>query len=75
MCLMEDENMAKSPQDVPRKRQRRKNSLPHFKTVAPTTLRALALWEQTLAATLAAAHPFRLTASVTGNRADDKEGT
>ena len=66
--------MVKSPQDAPRKRQRRKDSLPHFKTGSPITVRALALWEQTLAATLAQAHPFRFTASMTGNKADDKEG-
>ena len=66
--------MVKSPQDAPRKRQRRKDSLPHFKTGSPMPVRALALWEQTLAATLAEAHPFRFTASVTGSKADDKEG-
>ena len=49
--------------------------MPHFRTDAPITVRALALWEQTLSKTLAEAHPFRFTASVTGNKADDKEGT
>ena len=66
--------MVTSPQDVPRKRQRRKDSLPHIRTGSPITVSALALWEQTLSATLAEAHPFRFTTSVTGNKADDKEG-
>ncbi len=71
---MKDENTVRYPQDAPRKRQRRKDSVPHFKIGPPITVRALALWEQTLAATLAEAHPIRFTASVTGTKADDKEG-
>ena len=71
---MKDESMVKSREDVPRKRQRRKDILPHFRTGAPFTVRALALWEQTLSATLAEAHPFRFTTSVTGSKADDKGG-
>ena len=66
--------MMTSPQIVPRNQQRRQDSLPHFKTGAPITVRALALWEQTLSTRLAEAHPFRFTASLTGNKADDKEG-
>ncbi|CAK0786167.1 hypothetical protein CVIRNUC_009380 [Coccomyxa viridis] len=71
---MKDDNTVRYPQDAPRKRQRRKDSVPHFKTGPPITVRALALWEQTLAATLAEAHPIRFIASVTGTKADDKEG-
>ena len=66
--------MVQSSQDIPRKRLRRKDRLTHFKTGAPTTVRALAIWKQTLSATLAEAHPFRFTASLNGSTADDKEG-
>lgn len=60
--------------DPPRKRQRMKESLPHFVTEAPKASQALGRWNATLAAILAEANPFRVSASISGGRKDQKEG-